>query len=201
MEIIRVLAQICLWISIIGFGICAILYIYYIILKNKEVKVNEWQSSPKSSYSHDMRKKTMPAFKILHRNGSPSADEWYTYIAGTYYHTSIHDIGGFCGWVENDKENEQDPNAMAIYNNKGKHLGFIPAKELSDYRNWCDAEPQPCVGLIYVEEGQIRGRVKILRPCNKEFLETEFSKYLNWVNKNYGPDYLPKEMGMQFDVK
>ena len=143
----------------------------------------------------------MPTIKMLNRDGDPEDDEWHTYIAGINYRASKYDIGGFSGWVGPDPDNAYDPNAMGVYNAFGKLLGYIPAKELKEYRKWCGAQPQPCVGFIYEEDGEKRGRVKILRPCNTEFLETEFSRYLQWVNDNYGKEYLPKTMSMQFDTE
>lgn len=141
-----------------------------------------------------------PKIKMLNRDGDVHEDEWHTYIAGLKYHISKYDIGGFTGYVVNDPTNSHDSKAMAICSGI-KLLGYIPAKELTDYRKWCEAKPQPCVGFVYVEDGQYRGRVKILRPCNEEFLQTELSRYLQWVRDNYGSEYLPKTMSMQFDIE
>lgn len=145
--------------------------------------------------------KLKPAIKMLNREGDASEDEWHTYIAGLPHHASQYDIGGFSGWVENDSENKHDPMAMGVYNSFGKLLGYIPAKELSDYRDWCDGLPQPCMGFIYVEDGQMRGRIKMLRPCNEEFLKTEFSRYAQWVYDNYGKSFLPDSLTMQFKTE
>ena len=139
---------------------------------------------------------------MLNREGDPDEDEWYTYIAGVPYHGSTSDIGGFTGYVLNDLFNEHDANAMAVCRgNDMKLLGYIPAKELSEYHEWSDGWPMPCVGFIYIEDGQYRGRVKILRPCNEEFLQTEFSRYLQWIKDNYGNEYLPKTMSMRFNTE
>ena len=138
---------------------------------------------------------------MLNREGDTQDDEWHTYIAGVSYHISKYDIGGFTGWIENDNTNAYDAKAMGVYNSFGKLLGYIPAKELLDYRLWCDSKPQPCIGFVYIEDGQYIGRVKILRPCNEDFLQTEFSRYLQWVNDNYGKEYLPKSMSMNFDIE
>jgi len=144
--------------------------------------------------------KTKPKIKMLNRDGDAHEDEWHTYIAGVRHHASKYDIGGFCGYVANDAANSHDPKAMGIYNSF-KLLGYIPAKELEDYRYWSDVEAMPCAGFIYLEDGQMRGRVKILRPCNKEFLATEFSRYLQWVKDNFGSEYLPKTMNMSFETE
>lgn len=145
--------------------------------------------------------KSPPSIRMLNREGDVREDEWHTYIAGLPYRASKYDIGGFMGWVEPDYGNSHDRNAMGVYNSFGKLLGYIPARELLDYRVWCDAKPQPCVGFIFVEEGQMRGRVKILRPCNQEFLKEEFSRYLQWVENNYGIEYLPKNGPIHFNIE
>ena len=157
--------------------------------------------SSKSSGRNTDGLKRKPVLQILNREGDVHEDEWHTYIAGLPHHASKYDIGGFSGWVEADYNNKYDRNAMGVYNSFGKLLGYIPAKEVLDYRVWCGVEPQPCVGFIYNEDGQLRGRVKILRPCNEDFLQTEFSRYLQWVNDNYGEEYLPKTLDMTFDTK
>lgn len=151
----------------------------------------------------DTRKglKKKPNIKIFNREGDSHEDEWHTYIAGVSHHASKYDVGGFSGWVGADPENPYDNKAMAVYNSFGKLLGYIPANELKNYREWCDCQPQPCVGFVFVEDGHLRGRVKILRPCNEIFLEEEFSKYLQWVKDNYGKEYLPKTMSMQFETE
>lgn len=138
---------------------------------------------------------------MLGREGDTHNDEWHTYIAGVFYHTSKYDVGGFTGWVENDNSNTKDKRAMGIYNSFGKLLGYIPARELTEYRSWSGIAPLPCVGFVAIEDGQTHGRVKILRPCNEDFLQTEFSRYLQWVNDNYGKKYLPQRMSMRFDIE
>lgn len=136
---------------------------------------------------------------MLNRDGDIHDDEWHTYIAGAQHHISKYDIGGFYGWVGAEPDNPYDKKAMGIYNSFGKLLGYIPAKELSNYREWCAIQPQPCVGFLYVENDQVRGQVKILHPCNEEFLKNEFSRYLQWVNDNYGEEYLTKSMTIEVE--
>lgn len=154
---------------------------------------------PKSNSSTgiEKRKPPKPTIKMLGRNGDVYEDEWHTYIAGVNHHASKYDIGGFCGYVANDSTNAHDPYAMGIYSSI-KLLGYIPAKELKNYILWSGGEVMPCVGFVFVEDGQLRGRVKILKPCNQEFLEKEFSRYLQWVKDNYGERYLPEALSMSF---
>lgn len=183
----------------IGFWIVIIIVI---VLVWAVVSTAKAESGSNSSKQNSFKKK--PVLKMLNREGDLHEDEWHTYIAGVKYHAYKYDIGGFYGWVGPDKDNLHDNKAMGIYasfDSKGKLLGYIPAKELSDYREWCDAQPQPCVGFIFVEDGEMRGRVKILRPCSEEFLEKEFSRYLQWFKDNFGTKYVPKSKNMQFEIE
>lgn len=141
-----------------------------------------------------------PIIKMLNRDGDVHEDEWHTYIAGVNHHASKYDIGGFCGYVANDPTNAHDPDAMGVYNSF-KMLGYISAKELKDYRRWCDAGAMPCVGFVFLEDGQMHGLIKVLKPCNNAFLETEFSRYLQWVKDNYGSEYLPKNLTMILEIE
>lgn len=156
--------------------------------------------SNKQSVIEVKKLKKKPIIKMLNRDGDVDEDEWYTYIVGLSHCVSKYDIGGFTGWVENDFGNAYVSKAMGVYNSFGKLLGYIPAKELSSYRDWCCGEPMPCMGLVYFEDGLYRGRVKILRPCNETYLQTEFSRYAQWVYDNYGKEYLPRSMSMNFDI-
>lgn len=139
--------------------------------------------------------------KMLNREGQPFTDEMQTYIAGLKHHITKADIGGFTGLVVPEPTNKHDRNAMGVYNSSGKLLGYIPASELRDYRKWCEAQPQPCAGFIYAEDGELRGRVKIVRPCNAEFIKDRFTSYFQWIKDNVGDAYLPKNLSMKFDVE
>lgn len=57
-------------------------------------------------------------------------------IAGINYREGIADyIGEFEGYLQPDRENEHDPNAIAIYASDGHHLGYIPAYETDEVRS------------------------------------------------------------------
>jgi len=63
------------------------------------------------------------------------------YIAGLQHHCSEWDIGPFMGVVFNEKSNPADRKAMAILNtNKSTIVGYVPAKILDDYREWCKGQ-------------------------------------------------------------
>lgn len=142
----------------------------------------------------------LPAIKMLNCKGDPHDDEFYTYISGAFHHATESELGGFYGVVTPEPDNTYDHNAMAVCNTDMKLLGYIPASELSEYRKWSCAAPMPCIGYIYVENKQVHGRVKIFKPCSEEFLADQFQRYLDWISKNMGPEYLPKSNTMQFKI-
>ena len=91
-----------------------------------------------------------------------SSPEYYTKIAGAQYRNDARDIGGFLGYVCSEPNNPYDKNAVAIYRNDGKLLGYIPKDETKDFREWSTKENLPCIG--YIKDGDdvaIYGRVKV----------------------------------------
>lgn len=165
---------------------------------SKPAPTSRHTSTPKSPTVKFLPK---PNIKMLEEEGDIHEDEYHTYIAGLHHYIAYEDVGGFSGYVVADPNNAFDNKAMAVCNDKMKILGYIPAKELDDYRDWSDAKPLPCVGFIFIEDKQIRGRVKVLHPCNEQFLQDEFSRYLQWVNDNYGSAYLPKDLKIEFEAE
>lgn len=140
-----------------------------------------------------------PTLNLLNREGDSDEDTWNTYVAGAKHHIGPADVGGFFGWVANDAGNSHDSDAMGIYNANGRLLGYIPASELGGYRSWCDAQPVPCAGYIYVEDNQMRGRVKAVLPCCEEFIEEEFDAYAKWVRRRIGAKYAPNINSLTFE--
>lgn len=52
-----------------------------------------------------------------------------------YRHLSMSDLGKFNGFAQAEDDNEFDDFAVAIYSNRGKHLGYIPRddEEMHEY--------------------------------------------------------------------
>lgn len=149
-----------------------------------------WMFFPKKVTEEKRRRR--PHIRMLDREGDPIEDSRYTYIAGVPYNASCIDIGGFYGWVEAEPNNEHDSMAVAVYDFYGRRLGYIPHDELKEFRKWSNGDPLPCAGVIYKHEGKLYGKVKVLKPCNEDFLDGCFNSYINWVNDNLGPKYVPK---------
>ena len=74
-------------------------------------------------------------------------------IKGMLYRNFNHKLhsGPFFGYICNEPENPQDKNAIAIYNNNGLHLGYIP--------KWKTEELKSILGEQLNEAVQIFGAV------------------------------------------
>lgn len=83
------------------------------------------------------------------------------YIAGIKHHCSDRDIGLFTGAVYNETSNPADKKAMAVINAQKKLLGYIPAKRLDEYWEWCGGETRYCVGYIFWNGNMLLGRVRV----------------------------------------
>ena len=57
-------------------------------------------------------------------------------------------IGKFCGYIKPEPSNKFDPNAIAVYHEDGKHLGYIPATETDGVRRLGQDFPMFCWGEI-----------------------------------------------------
>ena len=57
-------------------------------------------------------------------------------------------IGKFCGYIKPEPSNKFDPNAIAVYHEDGKHLGYIPAAETDGVRRLGQDFPMFCWGEI-----------------------------------------------------
>ncbi len=176
--------------------ICVIVFIVFFVqdLANSD-------DGPSKSRRVSNRSISRPKIKLRNEDGDPWMDSRNTYIAGLSYYATKRDVGGFWGYVVNEPDNKVDPKAMAVITVSGKLLGYIPAKELKEYRDWCNGMPRPCVGFLYVHGDQLRGRAKILDVSSREFLEREFANYLSWVRSHMGERYLPKENKMPHDFE
>ena len=63
-------------------------------------------------------------------------------------------LGKFCGYIKPEPSNKFDPNAIAVYHEDGKHLGYIPATETDGVRRLGQDFPMFCWGeIIQVWEG------------------------------------------------
>lgn len=117
--------------------------------------------------------------------------EYFCKIAGAHHRNK--DEGAFIGVVTNDPDNEYDKNAIAIYRNDGKLMGYIPREEQRDFRKWSDRDPLPCVGYVrYGDYVDMYGSVKVI-DADQRLTELHIMKFVRWLIENYGVDFIPND--------
>ena len=126
-------------------------------------------------------------------SGEPS---YHTKIAGVQYRCDHQDVGGFLGYIQHEPTNPHDSNAIAIYRNDGKHLGYIPKDETNALRSWSAKEKLLCVGFIKEgDEVALFGKVKVLDTFPEE-AELEVAKYVRWMVSQFGLRFVPEGFAM-----
>jgi hypothetical protein len=75
-------------------------------------------------------------------------------IAGINHRESIEEYEGkFIGEVVPEPTNQYDPNAIKIVHQDGKHLGYVPAEDTAQLREWVNNKfPYKCYGEIFQDE-------------------------------------------------
>lgn len=130
--------------------------------------------------------------EVKYGTGCTSPD-FRTHIAGVNYRCGGNDIGGFVGVAVPESGNQHDRNAVAIYRNDGKHLGYIPKDRAREFRTWCHSQAVPCVGYITRgDEGMLRGGVKALDNADEEYAKGEIRSYIGWLSDKFGTEYIPE---------
>lgn len=117
--------------------------------------------------------------------------EYFCKIAGASHHDN--EAGAFIGVVMSDPDNEYDKNAIAIYHNDGRLVGYIPRNEQKDFREWSTREPLPCVGFFC--EGDytdLYGKVKVI-DADQRLTEIHIAKFVRWMVEKYGVKYIPND--------
>ena len=117
--------------------------------------------------------------------------EYFCKIAGASHHDNKE--GAFIGVVMSDPDNEYDKNAIAIYHNDGRLVGYIPRNEQKDFREWSTREPLPCVGFFC--EGDytdLYGKVKVI-DADQRLTEIHIAKFVRWMVEKYGVKYIPND--------
>lgn len=116
---------------------------------------------------------------------------YYTRIAGVQHHNSKQDIGGFLGYVCSEPNNQYDKNAVAVYRNDNKLLGYLPKDEIKTFREWSKKENLPCIGFIKAgDEVPLFGKVKII-DTDKDETDLIVARYVKWMVSNFGTKFIP----------
>lgn len=136
------------------------------------------------------QKKTPKKEMKISVNVSTSPD-YFCKIAGVQYKNDAQDIGGFLGYVCSEPANPHDKNAIAIYRNDGKLIGYIPKDEIKDFREWSAKDNLPCVGFIKDgDDVELYGKVKVL-DTDADETELEIVKFVKWLVSNFGVKFIP----------
>lgn len=110
------------------------------------------------------------------------------FIAGLAHHCKPSDCGIFGGRVFNEKDNPVDKKAMAIGSHQsGKIIGYVPGAILDNYRKWSGRKECRCVGYIYREEGQLKGRARVYSSdIDLQVYQDDATKYLEIICERFG---------------
>ena len=120
-----------------------------------------------------------------------TSPDYFCEIAGVQYRNDVQDIGGFLGYVCSEPTNPHDKNAIAIYRNDGKLIGYIPKDEIKDFREWSAKDNLPCVGFIKDgDDVELYGKVKVL-DTDADETELEIVKFVKWLVSNFGVKFIP----------
>lgn len=81
-------------------------------------------------------------------------------IAGINHKDGIGEYEGkFIGEVVPEPTNQYDPNAIKIVHQDGKHLGYVPAEDTAQLREWVKNKfPYKCYGEIFQDEDEEEDR-------------------------------------------
>ena len=61
---------------------------------------------------------------------------FYSNIAGVEHYCTEKDEGNYDGYIKAEENNQYDSNAIAVYTNNGKLIGYIPKDENINFRIW-----------------------------------------------------------------
>ena len=122
--------------------------------------------------------------------------EFHCAIAGVQQRNTVEDVGAFLGFVKPDPNNPYDPNAVGIYTNDRRHVGYISHAELGKYRRWATKEVLPCVGFIKEgDEVPLFGKVKVMDTDTEE-VELITAQYVRWMVNNFGLNFIPADFNI-----
>ena len=116
---------------------------------------------------------------------SPLIDN--VYLSGVRHYCTRKDVGFFTGTVFNEKSNQYNKKAMAVYNNqKGRVVGHVPEAILEDYRKWCK-DNCVCVGYVFFDGEHLLGRIRAYHPTlEKEIMMKDITEYARVVCEHFG---------------
>lgn len=170
--------------------IAVVVVLLLFLIGNSEQKQTPKKGAPK---------KEAPKQRLTFSVKISTGPDYFCKIAGVQYRNDEQDIGGFLGYVRSEPNNPHDKNAIAIYRNDGKLIGYIPKNETKDFREWSAKENLPCVG--YIKDGDevaLYGRVKVL-DTDADEAALEIVKFVKWMVSNFGVKFVPVGFNVSAD--
>lgn len=129
------------------------------------------------------------AFEKSDMTGEFGKDSLEARIAGLSHYVDMNNYTNYSiegGYIKAEPDNIHDPNAISIYHESGKHIGYIAKECILGVKEFTDGETAPC--LIYIapfmdnegEEG-FKGVVRIFRYYDGEtdYVNSMMEHYLN----------------------
>lgn len=117
-------------------------------------------------------------------------------IAGITFRCQPSDVGGFFGTVEPQPDNPHDPEALAIYRDDGKLLGYIPAADHQRFKERfgpIDGGRLYLVGFIAVDTlAPIYGRVLVFAGNSVDEDRKLQERFVEWITTCHGKDFTPR---------
>lgn len=129
------------------------------------------------------------AFDKSDKTGDMNQDAIEAKISGLSFYIAFDDYTKYTiegGYIKSEPKNEHDPNAIAIYHDSGKHIGYIAKECIIEVKKFTDGENAPC--LIYIEpfidnkgEKGLKGVVRIFRYYDgeSEYVNNTINHFIN----------------------
>lgn len=129
------------------------------------------------------------AFDKSDMTGDINRDTLEVKIAGLSFHVDFNDFSKYSiegGYIKAEPQNEYDPNAIAIYHDSGKHIGYIPKECIIDVKKFTDGDNAPCIIYIvpFIDvngERGLKGVVRIFRYFDgeAEYINNAIEYFIN----------------------
>lgn len=129
------------------------------------------------------------AFDKSEMTGDMSKDTLEAKIAGLSFYVNADNYTEFTiegGYIKPEPSNVHDPNAIAIYHESGKQIGYISKEYIYDVKKFTDGENAPC--LIYIVQfidnkgkAGLKGVVRIFRYFDgeAEYVNNAINHFIN----------------------
>lgn len=130
------------------------------------------------------------AFEKSDMTGDLNKDTLEARIAGLSFYVDMDNYTNYSiegGYLKPEPENIHDPNAIAIYHDSGKHIGYIAKECILEVKEFTDGETAPC--LIYIApfidndgEKGFKGVVRIFRYYDGEadYVNSMMEHFINF---------------------